>query len=177
MLCRHHRSLDRAWLSMTAEDIPADVRRLGRLADVGEPAGRGGLPDTEARTVINLTQLRALRHSSPVSRTGMCLTGMRSSGCSSSVIGASPCRPPPSGMPRIDSGLILPSSLESGIHACMPRPRVWRDLFMSPMISVDVRLMSSVRPDITILDGPVRHALMSDVGWRACVLEPPDIRH
>jgi hypothetical protein len=164
MLCRHHRSLDRAWLSMTAEDISADVQRLGRLADFGKPARRGGLPDTEAGTVINLTQIRALRHSRGVSRSGMYLTGMKSSGCSSSVIGALPYRPPPSWMPRIDFGFIVPSSVEPGIHACISRPRVWRDLFMSPMISVDVGLMSGVRPDITILDRPGRHALMSDVG-------------
>ena len=46
MLCSHHRSLDRAWFSMTAEDISADVQGLGRLADARDPVRRGGLPDT-----------------------------------------------------------------------------------------------------------------------------------
>jgi hypothetical protein len=46
MLCSHHRSLDRAWLSMTAEAIDADVQRLGRLADARDPVRREGLPDT-----------------------------------------------------------------------------------------------------------------------------------
>jgi hypothetical protein len=144
------------------------------------PGLRSGGEDSqipEAGIVINLTYIRALRHSSQVRRSGMCLTAMKSTGCSSSVIGASPCRSPPSWLPRIDSGLIVPSSVEAGIHACMPRPRVWRDLFMSPIISVDVWLMSGVRPDITTLDSSGAHAFMSVVGRPARVLKQPDNRH
>jgi hypothetical protein len=176
-LCRHHRSLDRAWLSMTAEAIDADVQRLGRLADAGDPVRRGGLPDTGGgnRHQPHLNpgfeafkpgqSIRHVLDRHEVHR--VFELGHRGIAMSVTAELAAPHRFWPH----------RSSSVEAGIHACMPRPRVWRDLFMSPIISVDVGLMSGVRPDITTLDSSGAHAFMSVVGRRARVLKQPDNRH
>jgi hypothetical protein len=69
----------------------------------------------------------------------------------------------PSWMPSIDSALTFPSAREPRIHVCIPRLRVWQDRFVSPIIRVDVWLMSGVLPDIITRDNPSAHTLMSVV--------------
>jgi hypothetical protein len=69
----------------------------------------------------------------------------------------------PSWMSCIDSALTFPSAREPRIHVCIPRLRVWQNRFVSPIISVDVWLMSGMRPDIITRENPSAHTLMSVV--------------